>query len=63
MKKTGTFEFIEGYASVPMEFQMRDLYRSQVPLIRWIQENLPESEEKNNLQTMVESLERKYSIF
>ena len=56
-------KFIEVYASVPMEFQMRDIYRSQVPLIRWIQTNIPESEERDNLQTMVESMDRKYSIF
>ena len=63
VKKSGTFAFTESYASVPMEFQMRDLYRSQVPLIRWIQENLPESEEKDRFKIMVESMERKYSIF
>ena len=56
-------KFLEVYASVPMEFQVRDIYRSQVPLIRWIQENIPESEEKYRLQTMVESMDRKYSVF
>ena len=63
VKASGSREFTEGYASVPMEFQVRDIYRSQVPLIRWLQENLPASEEKNNLQTMVESMERKYFVF
>ena len=63
VKLSGPREFTEGYASVPMEFQMRDIYRSQVPLIRWIQKNIPESEEKDNLQTVVESMERKYSVF
>ena len=63
VKHSGTFKFNEGYASVPMEFQVRDIYRSQIPLIRWLQENLPESEEKNKLRTMVESMEHKYSIF
>ena len=63
VKHSVTFAFTEGYTSVPMEFQVRDIYRSQVPLIRWLQENLSESEEKDNLQTMVESMERKYSIF
>ena len=43
VKEPGTYKFIEGYASVPMEFQMRDLYRSQVPFVQWIQENMPES--------------------
>ena len=56
-------KFIEVYASVPMEFQVRDIYRSQVPLIRWIQTNIPESEERDFLQTMVESMDRKYSVF
>ena len=63
VKTPRPFKFTESYASVPMEFQMRDLYRSQVPLIRWIQENLPESEEKDRFKVMVESMERKYSIF
>ena len=63
VKHSGTFKFTEGYASVPMEFQMRDIYRSQVPLIRWLQENLSESEEKDRLRTVVESMERKYSVF
>ena len=63
VKLSGPREFTEGYASVPMEFQVRDIYRSQVPLIRWIQENLPESEERDNLQIMVESMDRKYSVF
>ena len=63
VKNAGTLGFIEGYASVPMEFQVRDIYRSQVPLIRWLQENLSESEEKDRLRTMVESMERKYSVF
>ena len=61
--KSKHYGFNEGYASVPMEFQVRDIYRSQVPLIRWIQENLPESKEKDQLRTMVESMERKYSVF
>ena len=63
VRKKSTYEFTEGYASVPMEFQVRDIYRSQIPLIRWLQENLPESEEKDRLRTMVESMEHKYSIF
>lgn len=63
VKKSQTDVFTEVYASVPMEFQVRDIYRSQVPLIRWIQEHLPESEEKDELRTMVESMERKYFIF
>ena len=63
VKHPGAFTFIEDYASVPMEFQVRDIYRSQIPLMRWLQENLPESEEKDKLQTLVESMERKYSIF
>ena len=63
VKTSGPHEFTEGYASVPMEFQVRDIYRSQVPLIRWLQENLSASEEKGNLQTMVESMERKYFVF
>ena len=63
VKTSGDYEFTEGYASVPIEFQVRDIYRSQVPLIRWIQENLPESEEKDKLQTIIESMDRKYSIF
>ena len=63
VKVSGAYEFTEGYASVPMEFQVRDIYRSQVPLIRWIQKNIPESEEKDILQAVVESMERKYSVF
>ena len=63
VKLSGPREFTEGYASVPMEFQVRDIYRSQVPLIRWIQTNIPESEERDHLQTMVESMDRKYSVF
>ena len=63
VKKSGTYEFTEGYASVPIEFQVRDIYRSQIPLIRWLQENMPKSEEKDIFRTMVESMERKYSIF
>ena len=43
VKTSGDYEFTEGYASVPIEFQVRDIYRSQVPLIRWIQKNIPES--------------------
>ena len=62
VKGSATVEFTEGYASVPMEFQVRDIYRAQVPMIRWIQEHLSESEEKTNLQTMVESMERKYFV-
>ena len=31
-------------------------------MIRWIQEHLSESEEKTNLQTMLESMERKYFV-
>ena len=62
MKKRGMYSFVEGYASVPMEFQMRDLYISNIPLIQWLQENLPDSDEKDRLQIMAESLERKYSI-
>ena len=37
VKNAGTLGFIEGYASVPTEFQVRDIYRSQIPLIRWLQ--------------------------
>ena len=62
MKKRGMYSFVEGYASVPMEFQMKDLYISNIPLIQWLQENLPDSDEKDRLQIMAESLERKYSI-
>ena len=40
VRKKSAYEFTEGYASVPMEFQVRDIYRSQIPLIRWLQENL-----------------------
>ena len=60
---SGAYEFTEGYASVPMEFQVSVIYRSQVALIRWIQKNIPESEEKDILQAVVESMERKYSVF
>ena len=63
VKNVEIFVFLEGYASVPMEFHVRDIYRSQIPLIRWLQKYLPESEEKNNLQSVVDSMERKYSIF
>ena len=63
VEKTEAYEFTENYTSVPMEFQVRDIYRSQISLIRWLQENLSESEEKDNLQTMVEGMERKYSVF
>ena len=62
VKGSATVEFTEGYASVPMEFHVRDIYRAQVPMIRWIQGNLSESEEKTNFQTMVESMERKYFV-
>ena len=61
--KISTLGFVEGYAPAPMEFQVRDIYRSQIPLIRWLQENIPKSEEKDIFRTMVESMERKYSIF
>ena len=63
VKGSVTFAFTEGYASVPMEFRVRDIYRSMVPLIRWFRENLLESEEKDRLRAIVESMERKYSIF
>ena len=56
------FQFTYGYVSVPMEFQLRELYKSQMPLIRWIQENIPPSEEKEYLQSLIESMERKYLL-
>ena len=63
MKKLSIYEFVEGYASVRVEFQVRDLYRSNIPTIQWLQGNLPDSDEKDNLHSMIESMERKYFIY
>ena len=56
------FQLVENYNSVPIEFQLRDLYASSIPLIQWILENIPPSEEKEKLQTLFESLKSKYFI-
>ena len=57
------FQLVEKYNSVPIEFQLRDLYSSSIPLIQWILENIPPSEkEKEELQILFESLKSKYFI-
>lgn len=63
IKKTAVpFQFVENYNSVPIEFQLRDLYASSIPLIQGILENIPPSEEKETLETLFESLKSKYFI-
>ena len=56
------FHLVEKYNSVPIEFQLRDLYVSSIPLIQWIRANIPPSEEKDQLETLVESMKRKYLL-
>ena len=56
------FHLVEKYSSVPIEFQLRDLYASSIPLIQWIRANIPPSEEKDKLETLVESVKRKYLL-
>ena len=56
------FHLVEKYSSVPIEFQLRDLYVSSIPLIQWIRANIPPSEEKDKLETLVESMKRKYLL-
>ena len=56
------FQLVENYNSVPIEFQLRDLYASSISLIQWIRANIPPSEEKDKLETLVESMKRKYLL-
>ena len=56
------FHLVEKYNSVPIEFQLRDLYVSSIPLIQWIRANIPPSEEKDELETLLESMKRKYLL-
>ena len=56
------YHLLGGYNTVPVEFQLRDLYVSFIPFIQWIQEYIPSSEQKDHLQIFVESLKRKYLL-
>ena len=50
------------YTSVPVEFRLREFYRSQLAFLDWVLENTPESREKDNLLELIGSIERKYLL-
>ena len=57
-----SYQLIQNHSSIKMEFQLRDFYESQIPFLKWVLENTVESEEKNELQKLIESIERKYLL-
>ena len=56
------YQFSSHYTSVPTEFRLRELYRSQLAFMSWVLENTRDSEEKDRLQRLIESIKHKYLL-
>ena len=54
--------FTDGYADTLTEFALRDLYESQVPFVAWTWASIPAGEERDNMEALIESMERKYVL-
>lgn len=54
--------FADGYVNTETEFELRDLYESQVPFIRWLRGTIPASEERDDMEVLIHSIERKYLL-
>ena len=54
------YRFSSHYTSVPVEFQLREFYRSQLPFVTWVLENTRDSQERVRLRGLVESIKHKY---
>ncbi|MYK30661.1 MAG: hypothetical protein F4051_02780 [Boseongicola sp. SB0670_bin_30] len=50
------------YASVPLEFRLREFFQSQLPAVNWLLDNTRKSEERDNLQEFTQSMMRKYLL-
>ena len=60
MGMVSPYQLARNYTSVPVEFQLRDLCRSQLAFLDWVLENARDSEEKDNLHELIGSIKRKY---
>ena len=60
--QVGSVGFTEDHADTLTEFQLRDLYRSQVPFVRWVLDSAPASQERDDLEVIIRSMERKYLL-
>ena len=52
--------FSEGYADTRTEFALRDLYKSQLPFVRWTWNSVPAGREREDMRVLIRSMERKY---
>ena len=50
--------FNDGFADTVTEFALRDLYRSQVPFVRWTWRSVPAGQEREDMKALVGSMER-----
>ena len=57
-----TIGFTDGYTDARTEFALRELYESQAPFVRWTWELVPAGEERDNMEALIESMERKYVL-
>ena len=57
-----TTRFTDDYADTPTEFQLRALYETQVPFIRWVWRTIPPSKERRYMEALIPSMERKYLL-
>ena len=62
MPKTGRHIHAVGCSSPPQIDHMWSYTYPSIPLIQWIRANIPPSEEKDELETLVESMKRKYLL-
>ncbi len=54
--------FTDGHVAAQREFQLRALYESQVPFVQWVWRTVPPSEERNDLESVIRTMERKYLL-
>ena len=57
-----TIGFTDAYTDTRTEFALRELYESQAPFVRWTWELVPAGEERDNMEALIESMERKYVL-
>ena len=59
----GFATFTEGaYLDTRTEFTLRALYKSQVPFLQWVWSGVEPSEERDNLGSLIDSMEQKYLL-
>ena len=56
------YTLTSNYASVPLEFRLRELFQSQLPAVNWLLDNTRESEERDSLRELIQSMKRKYLL-